>query len=384
MPHSGTFLIVVPHTSLTFDPMKRKLIYGIGICFAALQFFRPIITHPPVTGDLTAPADVKKIIERACYDCHSNTTNLRWYDQVVPAYWLVAGHIKDGRAALNFSNWDSLAPADQKNTMWLALNQVLLGAMPPSSYTAIHGSAKLNDQDIQVLKNYLLTQQAPPKKAPAQPIAHVANVLPALNGINYIPGYTDWQVVNTTDRFDNGTLRVIYGNEIATNAIRSKHTNPWPNGTVFAKVAWKEDTDTNGITQPGAFYQVEFMIKDTKKYADTKGWGWARWRGDELKPYGKTASFANECISCHQPLSDKDYVFTIPEATLTGKLITTFYDRNKNLNTAVIKRPDNTYAHIVRHIRPDPTWFGANIPGTLVSTRFTTFTNAPTALPVPQ
>lgn len=375
--------MIVFHLPLIFVLMKRKLIYGIAICFAGLQFFRPTITHPPVTGDLQAPADVKKIIERACYDCHSNTPNLRWYDQVVPAYWLVANHIKDGRAALNFSNWDSLSAGDQKSALWLAVNQVLLGAMPPSAYTAIHSGAKLDDKDLQVLKNYLLTQQAAPAKAPAMALSSVTNVQPALNGINYIAGYTDWQVVNTTDRFDNGTLRVIYGNDVAIKAIQSNHTHPWPDGTIFAKVAWKEDTDSNGIINPGAFWQVEFMIRNSQQYADTKGWGWARWRGNDLKPYGKTATFSKECISCHEPMKDKDYVFTIPDTLVAGKLITTHYDRNRQLTTAIVKRPDNTYAQILRQIRPDPHWFGANIPGKPVSVNFTTFTDAQPALAVP-
>ena len=363
--------------------MKRKLIYGIAICFAGLQFFRPTITHPPVTGDLQAPADVKKIIERACYDCHSNSTNLRWYDQVVPAYWLVADHIKDGRAALNFSNWDSLTPGDQKSTLWLSVNQVLFGAMPPSSYTAIHTTAKLDDEDIQVLKKYLLTQQAPPAKVPAMPLARVTHVQPALNGIAYIAGYTDWQVVNTTDRFDNGTLRVIYGNDVAIKAIKEHHTNPWPNGTIFAKVAWKEDTDSNGIIHPGAFWQVEFMTRNSQQYAATKGWGWARWRGNDLKPYGRTATFSRECMNCHEPMKDKDYVFTIPDTIPAGRLITTSYDRSKKQTTAVIKRPDNTYVQILRQIRPDPNWFGANIPGKSVSVNAITSMTTEQPLAVP-
>lgn len=383
MPHSGILLVSGCRLILIFDFMKRKLIYGIAICFAGLQFFRPTIPHPPVTGDLQAPADVKKIIERACYDCHSNTPNLRWYDQVVPAWWLVADHIKDGRAALNFSNWDSLTPGDRKNNLWLAVNQVLLGAMPPASYTAVHAAAKLNDKDIQVLKDYLLTQQAPPSKAPATVLTRVSDIQPALNGIAYIPGYTDWQVVNTTDRFDNGTLRVIYGNDIAIKAVQANHTNPWPDGTVFAKVAWREDTDINGITNPGAFFQVEFMMKNSQQYHDTKGWGWARWRGNDLKPYGKTATFSKECISCHQPMKDKDYVFTIPDTLPSGKLITTSFDRNKKQTTAIVKRADSTYAHILRQIRPDPNWFGANIPGAAVSVNFSTFTSAQPALAVP-
>ncbi|WP_432328655.1 heme-binding domain-containing protein [Mucilaginibacter sp. P25] len=52
-----------------------------------IQFMRPDVPNPPVTGDLEAPADVKAVIQRACYDCHSNNTNLRWYDKIVPIYW---------------------------------------------------------------------------------------------------------------------------------------------------------------------------------------------------------------------------------------------------------------------------------------------------------
>ena len=62
----------------------------------------------------------------------------------------------------------------------------------------------------------------------------------------------------------------------------------------------------------GAFVQVEFMIKDAAKYAATLGWGFARWRGADLQPYGKDAAFADECVGCHTPLRKSDYVFTVP------------------------------------------------------------------------
>ena len=52
------------------------------------------------------------------------------------------------------------------------------------------------------------------------------------------------------------------------------------------------------------------MIKDQQKYADTGGWGYARWRGMELEPYGKDASFVQECVACHTPVKNNDYVFT--------------------------------------------------------------------------
>jgi hypothetical protein len=54
------------------------------------------------------------------------------------------------------------------------------------------------------------------------------------------------------------------------------------------------------------------MIKDAKKYTATGGWGFARWKGKNQKPYGKDAGFVNECFGCHTPVKENDYVFTHP------------------------------------------------------------------------
>jgi Cytochrome P460 len=70
--------------------------------------------------------------------------------------------------------------------------------------------------------------------------------------------------------------------------------------------------DEHGFVRSGSFFQVEFMIRDSRKYADTLGWGWARWRGADLKLYGKGADFTGECVGCHTPLSRTDHVFTEP------------------------------------------------------------------------
>jgi hypothetical protein len=77
-------------------------------------------------------------------------------------------------------------------------------------------------------------------------------------------------------------------------------------------VAWHQLPDGNGLVRTGAFQKVEFMIKDSKKYAATEGWRWGRWLGTDLKPYGTTSAFANECIVCHTPVRKNDYVFTMP------------------------------------------------------------------------
>src|SRR5215471_19441967 len=79
--------------------------------FAGVQFIRPTINHPPTTGDLKAPAEVAQILRRSCYDCHSDETKLAWFDQIVPAYWLVARDVTAGRSRLNFSELGSFPSA---------------------------------------------------------------------------------------------------------------------------------------------------------------------------------------------------------------------------------------------------------------------------------
>jgi hypothetical protein len=53
------------------------------------------------------------------------------------------------------------------------------------------------------------------------------------------------------------------------------------------------------------------MLKDARRYKNTDGWGWGRWRGEDLKPYGKDAHFVNECTGCHMPVQGNDYVYTL-------------------------------------------------------------------------
>ncbi|HEY0174865.1 MAG TPA: heme-binding domain-containing protein [Pedobacter sp.] len=308
----------------------RKMIVPIALvllgCLILLQFVgRPQIVNPPVKGDLQAPEQVKNILKKACYDCHSNETDLRWYDQIAPAYWLVADHVKDGRKVLNFSNWKDLAVPDQKAKLWEAVNQIAEGAMPIKSYEMVHQSAKVSANDLAVSKNYLKSMvHNPPAdtaktNALAKQYAKWTTAAPqkstpptALNGIQYIPDYKNWQVVSSSDRFDNATMRVIFGNDIAIKAIKENHINPWPNGTIFAKVAWDKLTDEKGNVHTGAFKQVEYMIKDDRKYESTKGWGFARFKTPKMVPYGKDKLFATECINCHRPESESDFVFTMP------------------------------------------------------------------------
>lgn len=138
-----------------------------------------------------------------------------------------------------------------------------------------------------------------------------ANVPVAPNGIAYYPDYMTWKFIAPSYREDKGHIRIITGNEIAIAALQADK-NPLPDGSVLAKVAWKAEKHPSFpvATVPGAFVQVEFMVKDAKKYKETGGWGFARFVGNELKPYGKDAGFVNECFQCHTPVANNDYLFT--------------------------------------------------------------------------
>ncbi len=137
---------------------------------------------------------------------------------------------------------------------------------------------------------------------------------PAPNGITLPEGYKDWRVLSVHHRSDNGTLRAVLGNDVAIKAAREGKTNPWPDGAIIGKTVFKGDKHDRfpTATEPVAFVHAEFMIKDSKRFKDTGGWGYARWLGAEQKPYGKDASFVQECIGCHTPVKDRDWVFTHP------------------------------------------------------------------------
>lgn len=139
-------------------------------------------------------------------------------------------------------------------------------------------------------------------------------VPPAPNGISFPDGYRDWRLIATSHRTDNNTLRAVLGNDVAIQAARDGQTNPWPDGTVLAKLVFKDaqHEQWQAATVPGHFVHAEFMVKDARKYEDTGGWGFARWLGQEQKPYGQDANFDQECFGCHTPMKSNDYVFTEP------------------------------------------------------------------------
>ena len=298
-------------------------IVALGAIFVAIQLIRPSLPPRTPVPQLQAPADVQAILQHSCYACHANSEPLPIADNIVPAYWLVSHDIHEAQRHLNFSELAAKPAAVQRATLFEAVNMIQLGAMPLPSYLAAHHSAAITPAQLATLRAWLAQPPATPPPAidanaaatqfAAWSTAQHAPTAPSLNGVTIPDGYRDWQPISSTDRWDNGTVRQILGNPIAIKALAEGNINPWPNGTTFAKVAWIATPDaTGGGIHAGEFKQVEFMIRDEQKYKSTAGWGWARWLGPSLKPYGKDAQLANECIGCHLPVKNSDYVYTMP------------------------------------------------------------------------
>ena len=136
-------------------------------------------------------------------------------------------------------------------------------------------------------------------------------------GIKIFPGYRDWKLVSVAHEAGSlNDIRAILGNDKAITAYRQGQ-QVFPDGSVIARLAWNyvPSAENNRVfgreqsfvagTAPD--WYLQFMVKDSKKYAATGGWGYAQFDKD-----GKPADEAKHgtCFPCHVPAKDRDYVFT--------------------------------------------------------------------------
>jgi Cytochrome P460 len=140
-------------------------------------------------------------------------------------------------------------------------------------------------------------------------------------GIRIPEGYRDWRLISVNHLAGGSVkqLRAQLGNDIAIKAFRDG-TRPFPDGAIIAALHWNDaSSDENnkvlatgfpgaGLDSlvPASAVNVQFMVKDSTKYASTGGWGYADFTN------GKPGNEAlhNTCYPCHQPAKDRDYVFT--------------------------------------------------------------------------
>lgn len=135
--------------------MYLKIIAAVLIvAFIGIQFIPAERTNPPVTGEIDAPAEVKEIFMRSCYDCHSNESVWPWYSYIAPASWLLADDVGDGRAELNFSEWKGYDEKKKQKKIKETWEEVKEGEMPQWYYVIMHPGAKLSDADKETIRKW--------------------------------------------------------------------------------------------------------------------------------------------------------------------------------------------------------------------------------------
>jgi len=140
----------------------KKILLGLLVIFIIIQFIQPTrnksdqVLPTDLTKTFHVPENVHGILRSACYDCHSNNTNYPWYSRIQPFGWMLASHIRKGKAELNFSDFGSYSKRRQISKMNGTANSVKKGSMPLDSYTMMHKEAGLSKDEKVLLIDWAI------------------------------------------------------------------------------------------------------------------------------------------------------------------------------------------------------------------------------------
>ena len=139
----------------------RGALLGFFGLLIGIQAIRPARTNLAVNPSHTleaivaVPPQVESILQRACYDCHSDETRWPWYSNVAPVSWFVIDHVDSGRRHANFSDWlrrNTKDPTQYTRERFEAIcKQVQIREMPLWSYLLVHRNASLSQADIETM-----------------------------------------------------------------------------------------------------------------------------------------------------------------------------------------------------------------------------------------
>ena len=142
--------------------LVKKLFLGSTAVFVVLQFIRPeknVSAEPPDKDDfivrLEPPPEVKKMLQVACYDCHSDNTRYPWYAEIQPGGWWLKQHIDDGKRELTFSSFGAYSAKKQAKKLSAIVDEIGGRTMPLKSYTWIHRDAIFTDAQLKTLTTWL-------------------------------------------------------------------------------------------------------------------------------------------------------------------------------------------------------------------------------------
>ncbi len=137
-----------------FKIVKRVLL-ALAAVFILIQLVPVDRSNPPATSSdvsVSAPEDVRAVLRKACYDCHSNETVWPWYSYVAPVSWLIAHDVHEGREELNFSAWNR--GRKESHDRHEIFEEVSEGEMPLWYYVLLHPGASLSDKDKELLRDW--------------------------------------------------------------------------------------------------------------------------------------------------------------------------------------------------------------------------------------
>ncbi len=144
---------------------KYKILIIAGSFFIVIQFIQPAhnkssqLLPTDISRIYIVPDAVQKILKSSCYDCHSNNTTYPWYSNIQPVGWILANHISNGKKNLNFSEFGSYSTRKQANKLRAISQSITEGSMPVSTYIMMHGDAKLNLKQKEMISSWAQNQR---------------------------------------------------------------------------------------------------------------------------------------------------------------------------------------------------------------------------------
>ena len=267
----------------------------------------------PETGEVVRQG--QEVFLGSCAQCHGADgradTNIG-RNMAPPAMDLTSSHVQ---------HWSDA------ELFWIVQNGVRLTGMPS-------WRSSISDDDTWKLARFIHNlprlDAASASTAVASPVKAAVSAqdkytLKVLNGLAFseVRGYDGWQVIAVSH--NRNTLAAILGNPVMIGAYRAGipgNGKPFPDGAKMVKVHWNAEVNASepgAPTVPGAQHDVDLMVKDSKRFADSGGWGYGVFEYDaasdtfrpgnlqDKPPQGNDAKCG---FACHTVVKAKDYVFT--------------------------------------------------------------------------
>lgn len=140
----------------------KKIGLTVLIVLIGIQFIQPARNEngqalpTDISKTVFIPDNVKSLLQTTCNDCHSNNTNYPWYANIQPMGWLLANHIKGGKAELNFNEFGTYSQRRQQSKLKSIASQVKDDEMPLASYAFLHKNAKLTKEQKALIIDWAL------------------------------------------------------------------------------------------------------------------------------------------------------------------------------------------------------------------------------------